>query len=150
MPGPAPDPNALRRDRPSDAAGWTSLPAVFTGEVPEWPLTAGTGELDAAEGVLWRELWRKPQAAMWSSLGLRHQVAAYVRAFVSSTDGDAGPSVMTAVLRMEDGLGISPKGLNTLRWRIVADEVGRRRSKPTAVPRESARDRAKKLSAGGA
>lgn len=145
MPGPAPDPNALRRDRPSDAAGWTNLPAVYTGEVPEWPLSEGNPERAGAEGELWRDLWRKPQAAMWSALGLRHQVAAYVRAYVASTDGDAGPSVMTAVLRMEDGLGISPKGMNTLRWKIVADEVGQRRTKPTAVPKQSARDRAKKL-----
>jgi len=37
--GPPPDPNALRRDRPSDKDGWTLLPANgYTGEVPGWPL----------------------------------------------------------------------------------------------------------------
>lgn len=37
--GPPPDPNALRRDRPSDQATWTTLPAEGrTGEPPEWPL----------------------------------------------------------------------------------------------------------------
>lgn len=37
--GPAPDPNALRRDRPSDKDGWTTLPAGgFTGKIPPWPL----------------------------------------------------------------------------------------------------------------
>ena len=104
MPGPAPDPNALRRDRPSDAAGWTSLPAVYAGTTPDWPLSAGSD----AESELWASLWRKPQAAMWARLDLRYQVAAYVRAFVASTSGDDPSSAMkTAVLRMEDGLGIS-------------------------------------------
>lgn len=43
--GPAPDPNALRRDRPSDAAGWTTLPAEGRRRAdgkpsasPRWPL----------------------------------------------------------------------------------------------------------------
>jgi hypothetical protein len=37
--GPPPDPNALRRDRPSDKDGWTLLPAGgFRGGAPEWPL----------------------------------------------------------------------------------------------------------------
>ncbi len=37
--GPPPDENALRRDRPSDRAGWTMLPADgYAGPVPEWPL----------------------------------------------------------------------------------------------------------------
>lgn len=142
MPGPAPDPNALRRDRPSDAAGWTSLPAIYSGEAPDWPLS----DASEAESGLWKSLWSKPQAAMWARLGLRYQVAAYVRAFIASTFGDDPSSAMkTAVLRMEDGLGISAKGMNTLRWKIAPDEVAERRTKPTAVPRASARDRAKKL-----
>lgn len=37
--GPPPDPNALRRDRKEDKAGWTILPAEGrTGPLPEWPL----------------------------------------------------------------------------------------------------------------
>jgi hypothetical protein len=149
VPGPAPDPNALRRDRPSDVAGWTSLPAEgYAGDLPEWPLST-SGELGDVEQDLWAEVWRKPQGAMWVRLGLRRQVAAYVRAFVESTDGEGGPSLMTAVLRMEDGLGISVKGMNVLRWKIVSDEIGTRRVAPSK-PKTSARDRLKALSAGAA
>lgn len=37
--GPPPDPNALRRDRPSDKDGWTTLPAEGRkGRTPKWPL----------------------------------------------------------------------------------------------------------------
>lgn len=39
--GPPPDPNALRRDRPSDQAGWTHIPAAGrSGKPPAWPLPA--------------------------------------------------------------------------------------------------------------
>lgn len=37
--GPPPDPNALRRDRPSDKNGWITLPAGgYDGPIPDWPL----------------------------------------------------------------------------------------------------------------
>lgn len=37
--GPPPDPNALRRDRAEDKAGWTVLPAAGrSGRTPKWPL----------------------------------------------------------------------------------------------------------------
>ena len=134
MPGPAPDPDALRRDRKDDAAGWTSLPSEgFAGAIPVWPISAGS-ELAGSEAVLWDKVWRKPQAAQWSRLGLEYQVAAYVRAFIESTEGEStSAGLTTAVLRMEDGLGISFKGMMTLRWKIVADEVSARRVKPAVV-----------------
>lgn len=36
--GPPPDPNALRRDRPSDKDGWRTLPGPRTEPAPPWPL----------------------------------------------------------------------------------------------------------------
>lgn len=58
--GPPPDPNALRRDRPSDAAGWTILPAEgrrkangAAAGAPRWPLLPDIGlraKLAVAEG----------------------------------------------------------------------------------------------------
>lgn len=51
--GPAPDENALRRDRPSDKAGWTVLPASGReAEAPGWPLLPDvqlSGQLALAE-----------------------------------------------------------------------------------------------------
>lgn len=51
--GPPPDPNALRRDRPSDKDGWTTLPAEGRqGDPPAWPLPADaslTAALEVAE-----------------------------------------------------------------------------------------------------
>jgi hypothetical protein len=41
--GPAPDPNALRRDRPSDRDGWRVLPRRRQGTRPRWPLLPDIG-----------------------------------------------------------------------------------------------------------
>lgn len=53
--GPAPDPDALRRDRASDKAGWKILPADGRkGAVPAWPLPPDV-RLSAALEVADRE-----------------------------------------------------------------------------------------------
>lgn len=135
--GPAPDPNALRRDR-ADDAGWTVLPVEgFTGEVPEFPLSGAlTFETD-----LWARLWRKPQAVMWSRLQLEFQVAAYVRAFLEATEAAATAGLKTAVLRMEAELGLSLPGMHSLRWKFAEDELAEKRDEPTVSGLPSARDR---------
>lgn len=138
--GPAPDPNALRRDRKDDKA-WVDLPVVPVDEVPEFPL----GDGSSAELALWAELWGKPQAHMWLLLGLKWQVAAYVRAFSESVLREASAGLKTAVLRMEDYLGLSTVGMGQLRWRIAADEVAERRGEAKPPARKSARDRLKAI-----
>ena len=113
--GPAPDPNALRRDRDGD---FEVLPPSFDGDVPEFPLAAPSG----AELVLWDELWTKPQGVLWARLGLKFQVAAYVRAFLESVDPGASAGLKTAVLRMEGELALSTPGLKGLRLSIADSE----------------------------
>lgn len=127
--GPAPDPNALRRDRAGDAA-WTTLPAEgFAGDIPDFPLA----EALTLEVELWSKLWSKPQAFMWSKLQLEFQVAAYVRAFIESVEAKASAGLKTAVLRMEAELGLSTVGMGSLRWKFAEDEVAERReSRPAA------------------
>lgn len=125
--GPAPDPNALRRDRAGDR-DWLTLPSSgFTGVVPDCPLpNVGTSEV-----ALWNRLWTKPQAFMWSQLGLELQVAAYVRAYLRSVAADDAPvGLIAPVLRMEAELGLSTVGMNALRWKFSADEVGEKRGAP--------------------
>lgn len=109
--GPAPDPNSYR----SLNRDWVDLPAGgFTGAVPIFPLSDAL----TVEVELWDELWGKPQAAAWSALGLKFQVAAYVRAFLESTEAKASAGLKTAVLRMENELGISIAGMKQNLWRI--------------------------------
>lgn len=116
--GPAADPNSYR----SQKRDWVSLPVSgFDGDVPEFPLVGAL----SAEVDLWNELWKKPQAMMWARLGLKFQVAAYVRSFVESVEVKASAGLKTTVLRMEGELGISVPGMHSLGWRIdAADEVG--------------------------
>ena len=139
--GPAPDPNALRRDRADDKS-WVTLPAEgFAGVVPEFPLA----DVLVSESALWLRLWRKPQAFMWAQLQLEFEVAAYVRAFLESVEPAASAGLKTAVLRMSAELGLSTVGMGQLRWKIAADEVSERRDDLPA--RKSSRDRLTALNA---
>lgn len=114
--GPAPDPNSYR----SMNKDWADLPgAGFKGDVPEFPLSDAL----TVEVELWADLWSKPQAAAWASLGLKYQVAAYVRAFLESTAAEASAGLKTAVLRMETELGISVAGMRQNGWQI-SDSTG--------------------------
>jgi hypothetical protein len=167
--GPAPDPNALRRDRRDDAA-WVTLPAEgFQGDVPEFPLPRAIqfnvffengkkvsepddGATDAvwdAELELWSTLWRKPQAAMWSKLGMELEVAAYVRAFLESVEAEATSGLKTAVLRMSAEIGLSLPGMHSLRWKFSEDELGAKRASVPVRSGPSAKARLAALSNGG-
>lgn len=139
--GPAPDPNALRRDRKDDKA-WVDLPVSPVEVVPDFPLV----ESSDVERSLWAELWQKPQAHMWAALGLKWQVAAYVRAFAESVLPEASAGLKTAVLRMEAELGLSTVGMGQLRWSIAPVESIDLRE-VTAPGRVSSRDRLKALNA---
>lgn len=116
--GPAPDPNALRRDR--DAGDWTVLPADGRkGEPPAFPLLDPTPrELD-----LWRGEWQRPQAIAWERLGLEHEVALYVRNLALAELPGAPVTLSTLVKQLRDSLGLSVAGLRVNRWRIAQDRA---------------------------
>ena len=114
MPGPAPDPNALRRDRNTDE-GWHVLPVTGRpGDPPDWPLTPATDR----ELLHWVRLWKMPQATRWEVLGQFVQVAMYVRRLVALEEPDANAALGNHVLRLEEGLGLSIPGMRRNRWQI--------------------------------
>lgn len=146
--GPAPDPNALRRDRLDDQAEWTELPAAGReGPTPEWPLEV---EADEWERRHWEELWRTPQAVMWERNRDHVAVAVYVRTVREAGRHDAPAAVRTSMMRMRDALGLTVLGMRANRWRIgtgdrlAAATGGRRRSG------RSVRDRFTVVDGGGA
>lgn len=148
--GPPPDPNALRRDRPTDAAGWTTLPAEGrTGEPPEWPLLGQSYR----EETLWKREWQRPQAVMWEAYGQQVEVAMYVRlmAVVEDPGNKANTSERQKLFRQYlDSLGLSVQGMLRNRWKIEADsESSKDDGKPTAPRRRSARDRLKVVGSDG-
>jgi hypothetical protein len=121
MPGPAPNPNARRRNaRPN----YTQLPATgYSGTVPDWPLSAAT----VAERSAWVGLWRTPQAAAWAQMELVRPVARYVRALVQAEKRGATAFMLSEVRQLEDRLGLTPMSMLRLRWEVVADELAEAR-----------------------
>src|SRR5262245_16531400 len=116
--GPAPDPNALRRNRPSDQAEWLELPASGrSGPPPVWPLDGVT----EAELLQWAKEWARPQALEWERRRQFDEVAAFVRAFLISVGPKATAADRNVVQRMGTDLGMTSPGLRALRWRIVDD-----------------------------
>jgi hypothetical protein len=130
MRGPAPDPNALRRDRPDDKATWLQLPRHHPGKAPRWPLT----ECSERELDLWHDLWTMPQASMWLRNRQQLEVAVYVstlRDLERVAYADKGyVAHRTLVLKQMNSLGLTTEALNRLRWRIAADDT----AEPEATP----------------
>lgn len=113
--GPAPDPNALRRNR--DAGEWLTLPAEGRkGKEPRWPLA---GEPTPREAYLWRDFWKKPQAIAWQSNGQEYEVALLVRRYTEAEAPLASANLSTLVRQMMDSLGLTVPGLRSNRWRIA-------------------------------
>lgn len=117
--GPQPDPSSERSEQRS--LQFRLLPREgFTGRVPAFPLPKPTPR----ERVVWREIWRTPQAAMWNVERWRMRtVGMYCRWTVRAEAMDATAATMTQVQRLGDQLGMTPAGLKENGWRIAVDEV---------------------------
>lgn len=147
MPGPLPKNQRRRRNPPTIPT--TTLPASGRSgpppELPEWV------ELGAAGLGWWTWAWSTPQASAWSAgnvptvarrASLEDDVAALTDVkgldFGDVLDKDTAQQVRATVSRvaslatgklnlaremreLEDRLGLTPKGMASLRWQIVAD-----------------------------
>lgn len=137
--GPAPDPNALRRDRKDDAS-WTTLPAEGRkGKAPTFPLV----DPSPRELVLWSLFWRKPQAVLWEKNGQEFAVAMYVRTFSEAELAEAQTALRTLVRQQAGELLLTIPSMYSARVRIADDEVALARTASTAPKPLSARDRLK-------
>ena len=124
--GPAPDPNALRRDRDGDT--WVTLPSDGReGVAPDWPLVNQTDR----EAELWANEWSRPQAVMWERNGQELEVALYVRTVVAAEAPDATTACRTLVRQQQEALGISLPGLSRNHWRIEGADSSPVARKPT-------------------
>ena len=141
--GPAPDPNALRRDR--DSAEWVDLPAEGRkGKTPRFPLTKPTSR----EKTLWTREWKRPQAIMWERNGQELEVALYVRAVADAEKAGASANTRNLVKQLGEALGTSLPGLRINRWRIVHEKPVET-DKPSRRSSSSAKSRFRVIEGGG-
>jgi hypothetical protein len=112
--GPAPDPNALRRER--DSGDWVTLPPEGRqGPAPEWPLVP---KMTARERTLWGDHWAKPQAIMWERNGQQVEVALYTRRLAEAEQRDTSVALNQLVKQLAEGLGLTIPGMHRSRWII--------------------------------
>ncbi|WP_143153969.1 hypothetical protein [Rhodococcus rhodnii] len=159
--GPVPDPMALRRDRPSDKDGWTTLPAEGRkGATPKNPLSPIVMDdeehpglqtrLRKREAVVWRQAWRTPQSVQWERFGWSHDVAVYVRLLVLGENGNV--KALSEARQWSDRLGLNPAAMLRNRWKVAEDQVADKRDEKRAAAapkRSSSRDRLKVVAGGG-
>lgn len=137
--GPAPDPNALRRERPSDAAGWRTLSREVPKKAPpKWPLIDPTDR----ELAFWAEQWRKPQSAVWRELGQELEVAFFVRKMCEAELPRASVELRKSIRQDFDSLGLSVQGMLRNRWRIAPEAEKKAPARAAApVERKTSRSR---------
>lgn len=123
MPGPAPNPDARRRN---DRNAWRILPASCTRPAPKSPIPGRPA------AKLWAHLWSLPQAELWHEQNAVLVVARYARMTLSldaayDVAGEGSPvdvSKIAAELRqIEDRLLISPSTLIRARCVIAEPEI---------------------------
>ncbi|MDX3455053.1 hypothetical protein PV396_24450 [Streptomyces sp. ME02-8801-2C] len=87
------------------------------------------------EGVLWRELWKTPQATMWQRLSWTREVAQYVRWKSRAEAGDLDAA--KEARQLADRLGLTPLSMLRLRWEVGTDEVAETRQARAARTQQS-------------
>lgn len=136
MPGPAPKPDAIRRNKTVTQ----TLPMVTTLPAPDWPLAEPLKHFpkDATdqqiadielehmqarelELEIWRDLWRTPQATLWHRQNNRRAVARYARLLADAELGDL--KAASECRLMEDRLLLNPKAMAAARVAVAADEL---------------------------
>lgn len=142
--GPAPDPNALRRDR--DLKDWLHLPINGrTGDTPDWPLDRPASR----ELELWQREWKRPQAVVWEANHQEIEVAMFIRSLVDAESPTATTASRTLVRQQMEALGLTVPGLRANRWIIGDAPASGRTFKATGTNGPSAKDRLKVLDGGG-
>ncbi len=91
-----------------------------SGPAPKWPLD---GKASKAELEAWKALWATPHAVAWESLGWTRTVARYCRAMLAAEQPGANPALLAQVTALEDRLGLTPKAMRLLLWRMSEETI---------------------------
>src|SRR5690625_2087223 len=113
-------PNSRAQRRPSSSSGGRSyvvdLPASGCDlPVPDMPAGRDWSEPEQAR---WKELWESPQATQWddTAIGTVTVLVVYEQAILSGT---ASAWMAQESRYASDALGLTPKAMAALGWRIV-------------------------------
>lgn len=120
MPGAAyPKPTNEKIGRDKAVFGWTDLPAINPNPVP--PLPEEVRWTDT--GIeFWRRLWESPQSTQWAT-ELHPTVIRYVALYERMIgQKDLSGPTMNSMTQVEDRLGLNPKAMLQLRWRLRPGE----------------------------
>lgn len=114
-----PNSRAFRQANQAIRQALITLPAGgCEDEVPEMPASR---EWDANEQARWEELWTSPQATQWDETA-KGTVALLV-AYESLLLGSKGSAWVAQECRYAaEALGLTPKALTALGWRIANDD----------------------------
>ena len=115
-PGRVPKHPEERRNRAKPRAGeWVDLPAEGRkGPVPPVP----KGALGAQGKAWWKTVWKSPMATMWTE----EDIPALLELAVLREQLMFGKVSVAPEVRLRSGeFGLTPKGRQDRRWRIVTD-----------------------------
>jgi len=117
--GPLPNPDRVRRNAPTIPT--THLPA--SGRPGPAPKPPGWVKLGAKGRAWWKWAWATPQAAAWSDGDLAFLASRAQLEDEVLTAEEAGMVLRfrKSMMEADDRLGLTPKGLAALRWKIVDD-----------------------------
>lgn len=105
--------------------------AGYAGPVPDWPLA----DASERESEVWKDLWRTPQAAAWSTEPWRwRHVALYARWSVRMEQSDATAATATAALRLADQIGLTVNGMRDNEWEVEEAPGTRAAAEHSATP----------------
>lgn len=97
-----------------EAGAIRTLPKARPGAAPAWPLSKAS----AREMVVWRRLWKRPQAIVWDEQGSHDEVAMYVRTFVEAEQPDVAATRRTLLLQQMNSLMLTQASLLRAGYRI--------------------------------
>lgn len=132
--GRAPKAGAERRHRGAPQRGdWTDLAQTPKRKAPAMPARGkGRGHWSPRTRRAWKSWWRDPASLRWSAgdIDLVEHLADVFEEWVREPKA----SMAAEVRQVRDSLGLTPKGKQDRRWRVVAEsDIPRDQEQPPSV-----------------
>lgn len=133
---PSPDRSSVVTRHPLRRGEWVDLPALNGARVPRLPESPGRGGWAAGTKLAWKAWWLDPASLMWGPADLEQvRQLAYLHHDMERSEIRGKATLAREVRQRSDDLGLSAKGKQDRRWRVVADEVEGKRSTPLSGSR---------------